>query len=87
MPGRNTRTNPATSRSPVITSLNHVVPSQTPHAPGVQITDTERHCKKATSPMLLLLATSESDAAVVVGEDPQWRHPCGGVSGGCSCSL
>jgi len=37
--------------------------------------------------MLLLLATSESDAAVIVGVDLHQRHLCGGVSGGCSRSL
>ena len=37
--------------------------------------------------MLLLLATSESDAAVIVGDDPHQRYLCGGISGGCSCSL
>jgi len=43
--------------------------------------------KKATLPMLLLLATSESDAAVIVWDDPHQRYLCGGISGGCSCSL
>jgi hypothetical protein len=37
---------------------------------------TAQECKslrgeEATLPMLLLLATAESDAAVIVGEDPQ----------------
>jgi hypothetical protein len=83
MPGRNTRTNPATSRSP---SKPPAIMSSPAKRPTLQVCKSLRG-KKATLPMLLLLATSESDAAVVVGVDPHQRYLCGGVSGGCNRSL
>ena len=67
----------------LITSRDHVVPSQTGHAQECK----SLRGKKDTSPSLLLLATTESDAAVIVGDDPHQRYLCGGISGGCSCSL
>ena len=74
---------PGDQPQPLITSRDHVVPSQTGHASGMK----SLKGTKATLPMLLLLATSESDAAVIVGDDPHQRYLCGGISGGCSCSL